>query len=138
MVSWDGIFLWAFIMNTLKLWGARSLSLQRLVQRLQSLLVTSVIAGEKFTEHEKVMWMLSIFPEKSISHFLMALPPVLISSKEKKKKTLKSDPEWRRFSVVTAHCHCKGSGVAHLSLEMELNQIKCFHWKAYIDLVTIC
>lgn len=89
MVSWDGIFLWAFIMNTLKLWGARSLSLQRLVQRLQSLLVTSVIAGEKFTEHEKVMWMLSIFPEKSISHFLMALPPVLISSKEKKKKNFK-------------------------------------------------
>lgn len=101
MVSWDGIFLWAFIMNTLKLWGARSLSLQRLVQRLQSLLVTSVIAGEKFTEHEKVMWMLSIFPEKSISHFLMALPPVLISSKEKKKKTLKSDPEFY-FNLVSS------------------------------------
>lgn len=88
-------------MNTLKLWGARSLSLQRLVQRLQSLLVTSVIAGEKFTEHEKVMWMLSIFPEKSISHFLMALPPVLISSKEKKKKTLKSDPEFY-FNLVSS------------------------------------
>lgn len=101
MVSWNGIFLWAFIMNTLKLWGARSLSLQRLVQRLQSLLVTSVIAGEKFTEHEKVMWMLSIFPEKSISHFLMALPPVLISSKEKKKKTLKSDPEFY-FNLVSS------------------------------------
>lgn len=101
MVSWDGIFLWAFIMNTLKLWGARSLSLQRLVQRLQSLLVTSVIAGEKFTEHEKVMWMLSIFPEKSISHFLMALPPVLISSKEKKKKPLKSDPEFY-FNLVSS------------------------------------
>ena len=101
MVSWDGIFLWAFIMNTLKLWGARSLSLQRLVQRLQSLLVTSVIAGEKFTEHEKVMWMLSIFPEKSISHFLMALPPVLISSKEKKKKTLKIDPEFY-FNLVSS------------------------------------
>lgn len=101
MVSWDGIFLWAFIMNTLKLWGARSLSLQQLVQRLQSLLVTSVIAGEKFTEHEKVMWMLSIFPEKSISHFLMALPPVLISSKEKKKKTLKSDPEFY-FNLVSS------------------------------------
>lgn len=100
MVSWDGIFLWAFIMNTLKLWGARSLSLQRLVQRLQSLLVTSVIAGEKFTEHEKVMWMLSIFPEKSISYFLMALPPVLISSKEK-KKTLKSDPEFY-FNLVSS------------------------------------
>lgn len=101
MVSWDGIFLWAFIMNTLKLWGARSLSLQRLVQRLQSFLVTSVIAGEKFTEHEKVMWMLSIFPEKSISYFLMALPPVLISSKEKKKKTLKSDPEFY-FNLVSS------------------------------------
>lgn len=100
MVSWDGIFLWAFIMNTLKLWGARSLSLQRLVQRLQSFLVTSVIAGEKFTEHEKVMWMLSIFPEKSISYFLMALPPVLISSKEK-KKTLKSDPEFY-FNLVSS------------------------------------
>lgn len=57
-------------------------------------MVTSVIAGEKFTEHEKVMWMLSIFPEKSISYFLMALPPVLISSKEKKKNFLKSDPEF--------------------------------------------
>lgn len=102
MVSWDGIFLWAFIMNTLKLWGARSLSLQRLVQRLQSFLVTSVIAGEKFTEHEKVMWMLSIFPEKSISYFLMALPPVLISSKgKKKKKTLKSDPEFY-FNLVSS------------------------------------
>lgn len=85
MVSWDGIFLWAFIMNTLKLWVSRSLSLQRLVQRPQFLLVTSIIAGEKFTEHEKVMWMLSIFPENSISYFLMALPSVLISSKEKKK-----------------------------------------------------
>lgn len=31
---------------------------------------------------------------------------------------------WRRFNVVTVHCHCKGSGIVHLSLEMELNQIK--------------
>lgn len=31
---------------------------------------------------------------------------------------------WRHFNVVTVHCHCKGSGIAHLSLEMELNQIK--------------
>lgn len=32
---------------------------------------------------------------------------------------------WRHFSVVTVHCHCQGSGIAHLSLEIELNQIKC-------------
>lgn len=110
MVSWDGIFLWAFIMNTLKLWGSRSLSLQRLVQRTQFLLVTSIIAGEKFTEHEKVMWMLSIFPENSISYFLMALPPVLISSKEKKKKTLKSDPEFY-FNLVSSTFKLRGLSV---------------------------
>lgn len=103
MVSWDGIFLWAFIMNTLKLWGSRSLSLQRLVQRPQSLLVTSVIAGEKFTEHEKVMWMLSIFPEKS--NFILpngsASCAYIIKGKKKKKKTLKSDPEFY-FNLVSS------------------------------------
>lgn len=102
MVSWDGIFLWAFIMNTLKLWGSRSLSLQRLVQRPQSLLVTSVIAGEKFTEHEKVMWMLSIFPEKS--NFILpngSASCAYIIKRKKKKKTLKSDPEFY-FNLVSS------------------------------------
>ena len=47
-------------------------------------LVTSVITGGKFTEHEKVMLMLSIFPEMSTSYFLLALPPVLISKNFKK------------------------------------------------------
>lgn len=42
------------------------------------------------------------------------------------------------ISVLSmAHWHWKGSGIAHLSLEMELNQIQCFHWKASVDLVTI-
>lgn len=45
----------------------------------------------KFTEHEKLMLILSTFPEILVSYFIMmALPPVLLSS----KTSLQSDPKF--------------------------------------------
>lgn len=41
---------------------------------------------KKLTGQEKVMLMLSIFPEILISDFLMALPPVLVIKKKKNFK----------------------------------------------------
>lgn len=52
---------------------------------------TSVITEEKFTEHEKVMLMLSIFPEILVSD-IMAVPPVLLSVIQ--KTSLKCDPRF--------------------------------------------